>query len=242
MKKLAVLLLASCAAQPVGVADVTVALVCDEAPVGGDSADSVPDCDAALVGEDGVARRIGRGGLLAAMRLDERRLLLLTRDLRMVTRDDDGHETLVAAAAADPRTLGLRVVYTQLPAGTTELTPGTTGPIVLLDLERGTRRVVTAHPMDSSPFLIPDSDDVLFVSARTGVASLWLAEPGRPARQLTNVGMRRVGPGFVPVPGRTLAFTPGTRTAVYGTSYGGVEEVWSVDLGTGSAQPIMVQQ
>lgn len=230
VKKLLVsLLLAACAAEPTG-GVARVLLVCDEAPSGGDSADSVPDCDAALVGDDGVARGIGRGGLLAAMRLDDARLLLLTRDLRMLTRTDDGRETVIATAAADPRVDGLRVVYTQFPPGTTELRPGTTGRIVLLDLARGTRRVVTDHPMDSSPFLVPDSEDVLFVSARTGLASLWLAQPGQPARQLTNVGMRSVGPGFVPVPGRTLEFTPGTRQAVYEASYGGVKEVWSIDL------------
>jgi hypothetical protein len=194
-----------------------VRLVCDPAPHPSDAPDAMPDCDAVLVDAAGGTRALGRGGLLAAERFDPDRLLLLTRDLRLVLRDGDGRERTLATAAADPRVAdeGGRVAYVELPAGTTELRPGVTGRLVLLDLRRGTRRVVADHPMDSTPFPVPGSDDVLFVSARTGVASLWLAAPGRPPEQLTNVGARAVGPGFVPVPERELAWVPGTRTAVY---------------------------
>lgn len=220
-----------------------VALVCDEAPAHGDAPDVIPDCDAALL-DGGDLRPLGRGGLLAAQRLDADRLLLLTRDLRAVARDARGRERTIATAVADPRVAddGLRVVWTELPPGTTEILPGTPGRIVLVDLARGTRRVVTDHPLDSSPFVVPGSDDVLFVSGRTGVASLWLARPGARPRQLTNVGLAAVGSGFVPVPGRELAWIPGTRRAVYTASWGGRQERWTIDVDTGAAGRLPPEQ
>ncbi len=210
-----------------------VALVCDEAPAASDSMDATPDCDVAV---GGAALRIGN--LLAADRLAPGRLLLLRRDLTLVEHDEaTGRDEIIARAAADPRVAADgRVLYTQLPDGTTELAPGTPGKIVLVDLAAGTRRTITDGRKDaSSPFLIPGADDVLFVSARTGVASLWIAPgAGGAPRQLTNVGVTRVGAGFVRVPGRTLAFEG--RHAIYPTSYGGVHERWSVDLDSGAAE------
>ncbi|HVV86971.1 MAG TPA: hypothetical protein VHE35_28225, partial [Kofleriaceae bacterium] len=156
----------------------------------------------------------------AAGRLDAHRLLLLTRERALVVRAGAA-ETVVARDVADPRLAPDRraVAFTQLPPGGT-IDPSTTGHLVVLDLERGTRRTVTDEPRASAPFLRPGSDDVLFVSARTGVASLWLAHPGAAPRQLTNVGAREVGPGFVPVPGRELVWLDG-RVAVYTATYGG---------------------
>lgn len=235
------LTLAGCAAGDDGVsrhaaALAEVELACDEAPAPSDSADAIPDCDATLGGEP-----LGRGGLLSAQRLDAGRLLLLRRDLRLVVRDAAGREREIAAAVADPRVAeDGRVVFTELPAGTTELVPGTTGRIVLVDLARGTRRVVTDDPAASAPFAVPGGDDVLYVSARTGVASLYLSVPGHPARQLTNVGAQRVDAGFVPVPGRELVWLPGTRTAVYTARYGGRSERWSIDVDSGHAVRVEV--
>jgi hypothetical protein len=218
-----VVLLVGCAAAESGPALVVedVTLRCDEAPLHGDSADAVPDC---------LLPALGIGGLLAAERLGDD-ILLLTRDLRLVLRSADGRERVLARGAADPRVApdGRRaIVYTQFPEGTTELTPGTPGRIVLLDLDRGTRRVVTDHPLDSSPFLVPGSDDVLFVSGRTGVASLWLARPGRAAEQLTNVGFVVVDERFQPVPGRELRFDG--RRASYTASYGGARSTWTLEV------------
>jgi Tol biopolymer transport system component len=211
--------------------------VCDEAPAASDASDSVPDCDAALVGDDGALRMLGRGGVIAAQRLG-RSLLLLRRDLVLVVRDDTGRETTLATAVADPRVSddGARVAFAELPPGTTELAPGTPTRLVLLDLAAGTRRVIADHPMDSSPFVVPGSEgDVVFVSARTGVAAVWISEPGAAPRQITNRGARAVGPGFTPVFGRELTWIPGTRRAVYTASYGGAHDLWSLDLDTGVA-------
>ncbi len=154
-----------------------------------------------------------------------------TSDLRLMARD-----RVIATGVVDPRPSedGDRVVFSELPPGATEYQAGTPTRIVLMDLARGTRRVVSDHPLDSSPFVVPDSDEVLFVSGRTGVASLWLAAPGAPARQLTNRGLRQVSAGFVPVPSRELSFDG--RRATFVATYGGVRETWRVDLDSGAAE------
>jgi hypothetical protein len=217
-----------------GIAETRVALVCDEAPAPSDHPDAVPDCDAVVVAADGTAAALGRGGLIGAARFDASRLLLHTRDLRVLLRDADGSEREIAAAVADPRVGDAgRVVWTELPPGTTAYEPGLPGTIVLVDLARGTRRVVTRDPEASAPFVVPGSDDVLFVSARTGVASLWLASPGRPERQLTNLGVESArDPRFVPVPGRELEWES-PRVARFVARYGGEASTWRVDVVTG---------
>jgi hypothetical protein len=163
-----------------------------------------------------------------------------TRERSLVLRGPDGVERELARDVADPRFETSdgrrRVVFTQLPPGR-DIAPDTTGHLVVLDLDRGTRRTVSDHPLDSSPFIVPGSDDVLFVSGRTGIASLYLARPGRAPRQLTNVGMRRLDPAtFVPVPGRELEWIPGTRTAIFVARYGGEASRWQLDVDTGVAE------
>jgi hypothetical protein len=221
-----------------------VALVCEAVPApGSDSVDATPDCDAVIVDSAGVARPLGRGGLLAAQRFgaDEGvggTLLLLRRDLTLALRDRTGRERTIATAVADPRVAddGERVVLTELPPGTTELVPGLPARIVLLDLAAGTRRVITDDPLASAPFVVPDSDDVLYVSSRTGVASFWLASRGQAVRQITNIGLRRLpAASWTPVAGRDLVWQPGTRRAIYTASYGGAHDLWSIDVDTGAA-------
>jgi hypothetical protein len=175
-------------------------------------------------------------------RLDGAGLVLLDGERRLVVRGADGVERVLARDVADARVESSdgrrRVVFTQLPAGR-DIAPDTTGHLVVLDLDRGTRRTVSDHPLDSSPFIVPGSDDVLFVSGRTGIASLYLARPGRAPRQLTNVGMRHLDPAtFVPVPGRELEWIPGTRAAIYVARYGGVATRWRIDVDTGVAEPL----
>jgi hypothetical protein len=219
--------------------DGDVAVVCpvDAAPV---ASDAVGDagCDVAIVDATGGLRRLGRGDVVSAARVTAGRVALIGADARLVMIDDDGgSERVLAARAADVRAAGPgRVVFTELRGD--GIDPTTTGRLVVLDVVRGTRRVVTDHPMDSAPFAVPGSDDVMFVSARTGLASVWLASPGQRARQITNRGATRVGPGFVPVPGRELAWVPGTRTAVFTARYGGDATLWSLELDTGAAREL----
>ncbi len=232
--------MAAVASQPEVVSlDGDVALLCGPNAPGSDQDDAGADCDAALVGPGGTLAPLGRGGLLAAGRLDRARLVLLTRGRALLLRSGD-IETVIARDVADPRFAPDRraVAFTQLPAGATTIDPTTTGRLVLLDLDRGTQRLVTDHPLDSSPFPRPGADDVLFVSGRTGVASLFLARAGQAARQLTNVGATVVGPGFVPVPGRELVWLHGARVAVYTATYDGVATLWALDVDTGVAAPL----
>lgn len=105
--------------------------------------------------------------------LRARGLLLRGAMGSLVLRGPDGVERELARDVADPRFETSdgrrRVAFTQLPPGR-DIAPDTTGHLVVLDLDRGT---VSDHPLDSSPFIVPDSDDVLFVSGRTGIASLY---------------------------------------------------------------------
>lgn len=201
----------------------TVGVVCDEAPAHADHADAIPDCDVTL---DGAP--LGRGGVLAAQRFGRDGVALLTRDHRLVLRDARGAERPIADAVADPRVEGTRIAFTELPAGTTDYKPGLPTRLVMIDLARGTRRVVADDALASQPFAVPGSEDVIYVSGRTGVASIWLSSPGQAPRQLTNVGARRVGPGFVAVPSRELTWTAPRRA-----EYPAMGSRWSLDVDTG---------
>jgi hypothetical protein len=228
-------LVALAARADVAALDGDVALLC--APSAAASDAETPSCDAAWVGAAGTLSRWGRGDLLAAARLDGNRIIALTRDRNLVLAAPGAEERVLATHVADPRVAPDRraVVFTELTGE--EISPATTGRLVVLDLDRGTRKVVTDHPMDSSPFLRPGSDDVLFVSARTGIASLWLARPGARPRQLTNVGARTVDGSFVPVPGRELVWLD-ARIAVFTATYDGVSTLWALDVDRGRAAPL----
>lgn len=97
-------------------------------------------------------------------------------------------------------------------------------------------RTVTEDPLGSSPFPVPGSEDVLFLSARTGLASIWLASPGKPDRQITNIGKTNIDKSFVPVFGRELVWLPDshTRKAVFTASYG-KHALWLLDIDSGKA-------
>ncbi|MDP2340757.1 MAG: hypothetical protein Q8O67_07360 [Deltaproteobacteria bacterium] len=61
---------------------------------------------------------------------------------------------------------------------------------------------------DEQPLILQDSDDVVFVSGRSGVASLWKVDVVTGALvQLTNVGLRpgKLDGSFVPPPARTMS-------------------------------------
>ena len=67
------------------------------------------------------------------------------------------------------------------------------------------KRLLTNRGSPDRPALSPDGRHVAFVSAATGIASVWLVRfDGSALRQLTNQGLRRSGrrapAGFVPVP------------------------------------------
>ncbi len=190
------------------------ALVCDGTSIPSDAASALPDCDAARVDKEGAIHPLRRNGLIAAQMLPADRMLLLTRNLSLLLRDTSGSESLIASSAANPRVSedGTQVVFTQFSTGTVFLRPGEVGRIVSQKISDGKWRTVTEDPSASSPFPVPvpgsgsgsGSDDVLFLSARTGLASIWIASPGKPDRQITNVGKTKMDASFVPVFGQEL--------------------------------------
>ncbi|MFN7132927.1 MAG: TolB family protein [Myxococcales bacterium] len=86
----------------------------------------------------------------------------------------------------------------------------------------------------STPFFTPDGRAVLFVSARSGVASLFrVPTAGGAAVQVTNHGRRRVEPGVVPPPHRreSIRFVEKGRLRYDA----GAGELLEVELQTGRA-------
>jgi len=215
------------------------ALLCGDSPRPSDAGAVQPDCEAALVESDGSLRALNRRGLYAAQRLPGDRMLFLERNLSLFLRDPSGSEKRVAASVAEPRASedGSTVVFTQYPPGTERLEPGLAGKLVGMGMGGGTPRVITEDPSASSPFPVPGTEEVIFLSARTGLASIWMASPGKPDRQLTNIGKTEVDGEFTPVYGRELIWIPGSRKAVYTAHYGS-HTVWLLDVDTGKARKL----
>ncbi|MBS2032977.1 MAG: hypothetical protein JST54_34210 [Deltaproteobacteria bacterium] len=78
--------------------------------------------------------------------------------------------------------------------------------LVMLPVEGGPTRVLAAFPgsSESRPIFTPDNRAVIFVSGKSGLASLWRVElASGVTTQLTNIGMRGghgIPVGFVPPP------------------------------------------
>jgi hypothetical protein len=99
----------------------------------------------------------------------------------------------------------------------------------------GVARPIAAGPgPDDLPIALPDGR-LAFVSGRSGIASLWIADPStNMARQLTNRGLTPGKPltGFVPPPLEVLGVSATEIRYDAGDAEG-----WSVDLATGAAAP-----
>jgi hypothetical protein len=97
------------------------------------------------------------------------------------------------------------------------------------------RTLCVAPGPDEQPFALSDGR-VLFVSARTSVASLWVADVATgECAQLTNRGMRAGGPrdGFVPPPEGEVRED---RNSIVYDAGGG--SLWRVDLSTGTGREV----
>jgi hypothetical protein len=213
------------------------ALLCQESSIPSDISSALPNCELSMVDPNGNLHRLGRQDLLAAQRLPGNRSLLWTRDLKLMVRDSNGMEVIHGEAVAVPRVSeeGWHVVYTQFAKGITQLVPGMVGVLKIQHLGSGKTATVTADPTASSPFPVPGSLDVLFLSVRTGLASIWLASPGKPDRQITNIDQLQVGPQFIPVYGQEKVWIPGTQKLIYTASYES-KALWSLDVATGKTQ------
>jgi hypothetical protein len=216
-----------------------VALICQETANPSDASSAQPDCGLTQVGPSGALMSLGRNGLLAAQSLPRDRMLLLSRDLTLSLRDAIGREIVMATSVAEPRASddGSHVIYTQFAPGIHRLEPGLIGKLTGMRLADKQTRIITEDATASSPYPVPGSDEVVFLSARTGLASIWLAAPGKPDRQLTNVGKTTVDAQFIPVYGREWVWLPGGRKAVYTASYGD-HHLWELDIDSGKARRI----
>ena len=95
------------------------------------------------------------------------------------------------------------------------------------------RALAAARGADGLPFLLEDGR-LLFVSTRTGVASIFVVElDGTQLRQLTNVGLKpgRLGDRFVPPP----IAGDGMRQQGALVLYDAGDATWSIDVDSGAA-------
>jgi hypothetical protein len=145
-----------------------------------------------LVLEGDVLRATGIEGAFAAERLTDDAVLVLERDGALVARREDG--TLVRALdvgvneayASDD---GLRAVYTRDVA----VEGGGRTEIAVVEIASGEPVLIATDATARDPRLVPGAtDDVVFVSRRSGHAAIWRASAGGAAVQLTNQGAGEV--------------------------------------------------
>jgi len=113
--------------------------------------------------------------------------------------------------------------------------------IWLIGVPDGRELRLTNEPgVDDRPAWSPDGEQILFVSGRSGLASLWMMSPdGGGQVQITNKGIKggtgRAPEGFVPVPlsSRDLRWKESRRV-----TYSGGDGLWNVDIETGEAEKI----
>lgn len=165
--------------------------------------------------------------------------LLVRVDGVLVYRRADGDERRLTenvrgdlASAPD----GALVAYTR--AGD-DVHDGETA-VEVVDAQGVVRRLADDLGVDDRPTFSPDGRTVVFVSGRTGIASLWRTTvDGAPPVQVTNVGIalgKRDGPpdGFVPPPVRgDLVEWLSNDELRYDAGDG---EMWVVDVKSGAAR------
>jgi hypothetical protein len=191
--------------------------------------------------------------LARAMPASGRRLVLLLADGRLVLTNASGDvERELAAWASDPWISddGERVAWIGLPDGATEWDFGVPTVVATQLLSESARTVLAEDDLASSPRPVPASSDVLYVSAQSGVTAFWIAGPGRPPEQLSNVGLDDLDEDFAPTAETQIAwgFTGLFFSALgEGTGEGEpdglveeteVDEVWRLDLAAGEVHEV----
>ncbi len=192
--------------------------------------------------EGGEAQDLGLPGVRRVLDAGGGALVLWREDGALVHRDARGEERVLAGWASDPSVGSTDPTVAYLTVSTEDLEedehgrePALGAPVqVVLRPMTGPAEVLTVDPEAASPWALPDGSGVLFVSTRTGLASIWRVRRGEEPVQLTNVGLDEVGQEFVPVPAGALAWLPDGR-AVFATQIER-DELWLLDPDSGATE------
>jgi hypothetical protein len=189
------------------------AVVVTRAAVAMPESDHVPAHDVVLADAAGHEHRLpaARAAVLWP-RAGASRVAAVDADARLVLVEEGRRRPLLDHVVGVPVVLDERRLI-----AARETEPGETDLWVVADDGTPPRAVAAAPGADDSPQILPDGR-VVFISGRSGVASLWIVEasPGAAPRQLTNVGERpgALSSSFVPPPegpvvvdGGALVFT-----------------------------------
>ena len=173
-----------------------------------------------------------------ALRASAERMVVLKTSGALVLRAVDGAETLIAAWAVDPSVAadGVRVAFVTVAIAE----PGTATRVVLHDLRDGSVRIIADDPDASSPFVVPDSDDVVYISSRSGLASIWRGN-GEYEIQVTNVDLESGDQGVLPTFGSNVLWVPGVRVLAFTASTPDrttESTIWKYDVALGVVEPL----
>ena len=211
-------------------ADGAALLQVSSSPAMADS-DDVPVLGVVLSAADGRETRLpdARAAALwpAASAAVDTRLVVVDADARLLVQQGARRRQLLDGVVGEPVVLdNTRVIVAR------QTEPGETDLWMVTDDGQPPRALAAAPGADDSALVLHDGR-VLFVSGRTGIASLWIvdADPMATPRQLTNQGQRpgALTSSFVPPPATTP--TQQGSTIVYD---GGDGTVWRVDLDSGA--------
>lgn len=183
-----------------------------------------------------TARAVDIADARLALRASAKRFVVLKTSGALVLRAADGAETPIAAWAADPSVSadGVRVAYIGLQDGVTE--PGTPTRVLLHDLRDGSVRIIADDPDASSPLVVPDSDDVVYVSSRSGLASIWRGN-GEYEIQVTNLDVEAGDQGVMPTFGGHVVWVPGARALAFEVNTT-ESTIWKYDVLLGELEPL----
>jgi hypothetical protein len=205
---------------------------CAELPSHGDS--HFAGCRALSHGADG--EHLVAENAIALRDFGGDRALVGTADMQIALHRPGFPLRTLAHSAMDPRAQGNRIAYVGLMNGRSDFQPGDPTRIVVQDLKAGHSRILSENSLDSKPLPVPESEAVLVVSGRTGIASIWLLHPDAAPRQLTNIGKQVVDDDFIPVPDRDWTWID-NQTVAYQSDFGGQVTTWHLDIETGQAIP-----
>lgn len=211
------------------------AVVCD--PMAEASDDALPSCRALVADASGALSSTGIEDALAALRTGDGRFVVLTTDERLVLHDGRREIRELAAWAAEPSLdmAGRQVAFVAAVEGQDRAELGDATRLVSLDIVAGRLTVLSDDADASAPLFVPDGSAVLYVTTRSGVASIArVAATGGEPTLLTNEGLVDLGQGFVPVydlehawSGDVLVYASITRDER--------SELWALDASSGDA-------